>query len=55
MVDSQLHRAVPKATRFAPWLPGRIDHVIATATAKEPAARYPSSGQLARAAIAALQ
>ena len=55
VVDSQLHRAVPKATRFAPWLPGRIDHVIATATAKEPAARYPSSGQLARAAIAALQ
>ena len=54
VVDSQLHRAVPPATRYAPWLPGRIDDVVATATAKEPAARYPSAGQLARAAIAAL-
>ncbi len=55
VVDSQLHRPVPPATRFAPWLPARIDDVIAAATAKDPTARYPSAGQLARAAIAALQ
>jgi serine/threonine protein kinase len=54
VVDGQLHRPVPPATRYAPWLPGQIDNVITTATAKEPAARYPSAGQLARAAIAAL-
>jgi serine/threonine-protein kinase len=24
VVDSQLHRAVPPATRYAPWLPGQI-------------------------------
>jgi serine/threonine protein kinase len=54
VVDGQLHRPVPPATRYAPWLPGQIDSVITTATAKEPAARYPSAGQLARAAIAAL-
>ena len=37
-----------------PRLPGQIDNVITTATAKERAARYPSAGQLASAAIAAL-
>jgi len=55
VVDHQLRRPVPPATRYAPWLSGQIDHVIATATAKEPAARYPSAGQLARAATAALR
>ena len=54
VVDGQLHRAIPPATRYAPWLPGPIDDVIATATAKETAARYPSAGRLARAALAAL-
>ena len=54
VVDSQLHRPAPAATRYAPWLPDRVDDVIATAMAKEPAARYPSAGELARAAIAAL-
>jgi serine/threonine protein kinase len=55
VVECQLHRPVPPATRYAPWLAGDIDHVIATATAKDPAARYPSAGQLARAAIAVLE
>lgn len=54
VVDRQLHRPVPPATRYAPWLPGDIDHVIATATAKDRTARYPSAGELGRAAIAVL-
>ena len=54
VVDSQLHRATPRVTRYAPWLPAAVDAVVATATAKDPADRYPSAGQLARAAVAAL-
>jgi eukaryotic-like serine/threonine-protein kinase len=54
VVDSQLHRAPPRATRYAPWLPGKIDDVLATAMAKDPAVRYQSAGELARAAVAAL-
>jgi serine/threonine protein kinase len=55
VVDSQLHRSAPRATRYAPWLPGQIDDVVATAMAKDPAARYQSAVELARAAVAALQ
>jgi serine/threonine-protein kinase len=54
VVDSQLHRATPPVTRYAPWLPAAVDDVVATATAKDPGDRYPSAGQLARAASAAL-
>jgi serine/threonine protein kinase len=54
VVDSQLHRAAPPATRYAPWLPGQVDDVIATAMAKRPADRYPSASELARATVAAL-
>ncbi len=44
-----------------PWLPGdggnegELDEVIARALAKEPADRYPSAGDLARAAAAAIE
>ncbi|WP_161976367.1 serine/threonine-protein kinase [Mycolicibacterium sp. CH28] len=50
VVHSHLHRGAPRATRFASWLPAAIDDVIATAMAKDPSARYPSAGELARAA-----
>ncbi|WP_431240948.1 sensor domain-containing protein (plasmid) [Mycolicibacterium aichiense] len=42
-------------TAAAPWLPPAFDAVIATAMAKEPAARYPSAQALAAAAQAALR
>ncbi|WP_431234255.1 serine/threonine-protein kinase [Mycolicibacterium psychrotolerans] len=55
VVQAHLHREPPGATEFAPWLPQAIDDVIATAMAKDPAERYPSAGELARAASAALR
>ena len=53
-VRSHLHRAPPRTTEFAPWLPPRVDDVIATALAKDPGGRYRSAGELARAAARAL-
>ena len=46
----QLHSIPPSAVRFATWLPDRIDDVIATSMAKDPADRFRSAGALAAAA-----
>jgi serine/threonine-protein kinase len=54
VVQSHLHRAAPKATRFARWLPPAMDDVVARAMAKDPRERYQSAGELARAAAEAL-
>ncbi|KDE99724.1 hypothetical protein Y900_012455 [Mycolicibacterium aromaticivorans JS19b1 = JCM 16368] len=54
VVHAHLYREPPQVTRFAPWLPSAMDDVIAAAMAKDPDARYPSAGALARAADAAL-
>lgn len=52
-VHHHLHSSPPSAVRHAPWLPGRIDDVVATAMAKDGAARYRSAGALAAAAQSA--
>jgi serine/threonine-protein kinase len=44
----------PRVTEAVPSLPAALDHVIAIAMAKDPAARFPSAGALAEAAAAAL-
>ncbi len=45
----------PAATDLAPELPAEVDRVIARALAKEPADRFPSAGDLGRAATAAVR
>lgn len=54
VVQAHLHREPPQPTMFAPWLPPAIDHVVATAMAKDPQLRYQTAGELARAATGAL-
>lgn len=44
----------PRVTEAVPSLPAALDHVIAIAMAKDPAARFPSAGALAEAAAGAL-
>ena len=44
----------PAVTELAPDLPAELDRVIARALAKEPGKRFPSAGDLARAAGAAI-
>ncbi len=41
LLQKQLHEPLPPVTARRPELPGAIDHVIARATAKDPAARFP--------------
>jgi serine/threonine protein kinase len=50
---AHLHEPPPSARALRPRLPAELDQVIARAMAKEPARRYPSTGALGRAAIAA--
>lgn len=51
VVQAHLDRPAPRVTQHAPWLPAAADEVIATAMAKDPAARYHSAGELALAAL----
>jgi eukaryotic-like serine/threonine-protein kinase len=52
---AHLQRPPPRVTDFVPGLPPALDHVIATAMAKDPGARFPSASALAHAAAAALR
>ena len=51
---AQLHDPPPSATGSVPGIPVGLDAVISRALAKDPGGRYPSAGDLARAARAAL-
>lgn len=50
---AHLHAAPPSACELRPDLPAEADRVIARAMAKDPAQRFPSAGDLGRAAISA--
>jgi hypothetical protein len=52
---AQLHQEPPAVTAAAPDVPFAFDAVLRRALAKDPAERYPSAGDLARAALAAAQ
>ena len=52
---AHLNDPAPSASALAPAVPPALDAVIGTAMAKEPAERFASAGDLARAAWAALQ
>ena len=52
---AHLQRPPPRVTELVPALPAALDHVIATAMAKDPGARFPSASALAHAAAAALR
>ncbi len=51
---AHLQQPPPRVTALVPSLPAVLDAVIATAMAKDPAARFPSAAALAQAASAAL-
>jgi serine/threonine protein kinase len=51
---AHLQQPPPRVTALVPSLPAALDAVIATAMAKDPAARFPSATALAQAASAAL-
>jgi DNA-binding beta-propeller fold protein YncE/predicted Ser/Thr protein kinase len=51
---AQLHDPPPSATGSVPGIPVGLDAVISRALSKDPGGRYPSAGDLARAARAAL-
>jgi YVTN family beta-propeller protein len=50
---AHLQEEAPRLRVLRPDLPGELDHVVARALAKEPDERFPSAGDLGRAATAA--
>ncbi|MGZ8676771.1 MAG: serine/threonine-protein kinase, partial [Solirubrobacterales bacterium] len=50
---AHLNDAPPRPSDSRPGLPAEIDGVVARAMAKDPAERFPSAGDLGRAAVAA--
>jgi serine/threonine-protein kinase len=52
---AHLHDEPPRPAEVAPDVPAGFDRVIARALAKDPADRYPSAGDLGRAALAAAE
>jgi serine/threonine protein kinase/streptogramin lyase len=52
-IYAHMHDPPPPVRTVAPWLPPDFDTVLQRAMAKEPADRYPSAGDLGRAASAA--
>lgn len=49
-ITAHLHQSPPRLSEFLPWADSRLDKVISTALAKDPANRYATAGQLAAAA-----
>ena len=52
---AHMHEAPPRPTAIAEDVPAGFDRVIARALAKDPERRYPSAGDLGRAALAAAE
>jgi ketosteroid isomerase-like protein len=52
---AHMHDAPPRPTEVADGVPAGFDRVIARALTKDPEARYPSAGDLGRAALAAAE
>jgi predicted Ser/Thr protein kinase len=52
---AHVHDEPPRPTEVAPGVPAGFDRVIARALAKDPERRYPSAGDLGRAALAAAE
>jgi tRNA A-37 threonylcarbamoyl transferase component Bud32 len=52
---AHLHEPPPAVTAIAPDVPAGFDAVVARGMAKDPAERYPSAGDLGRAAVAAAE
>ncbi|HET6507749.1 MAG TPA: protein kinase [Baekduia sp.] len=51
---AHLHDAPPDARKLSPDVPAELAHVVERALAKDPDDRYPSAGDLGRAALAAV-
>ncbi len=54
VVLAHLREPPPRVTEFAPGLPARLDSVIVTAMAKDPAERFQSAREFADAVVAAM-
>lgn len=54
LMHAHLEAAAPRAGAVRPDVPPALDRVIAIGMAKDPADRYPSTGELARAAVLAV-